>query len=178
MYEGQAHVAMVPNHSFFYYLYHVHYTSLKTKDFYTSHTHILARLSELSPPKKLPKAMQGSGSRVSPCTLPATALGREKTPTNSRFGVVIKDDRASHVVNMRRRDKVSFIDLKVLLCVFVSWANKSLVGTAWKNLIIQLCVGCPHWKLLHCRLFVKSIIVQHGPLWPHRGPSIHHCALI
>lgn len=37
---------------------------------------------------------------------------------------------------------VSFIDLKVLLCIFVSRANKSFVGTAWKNPIIQLCVDC------------------------------------
>lgn len=34
---------------------------------------------------------------------------------------------------MRRRDTVSFVDLKVLLGIFVSWANKSLVGTAWKK---------------------------------------------
>lgn len=69
---------------------------------------------------------------------------------------------------MRRGDMVSFIDLKVLLGIFVSCANKSLVRTAWKKTHYPVL-----WGLLSLETTALLLVCQkqHCPAVGCCGPT-------
>lgn len=82
------------------------------------------------------------------------------------FGV-IKDDRATQAVNIRRRDTVSFIHLSsvMLLC----FLNRHIYcGQGMENHITQLCVGLP---CMEVAILQPAYQMPHPTRWAIKGPG-------